>query len=173
MSAARLEIERKYLVERPDEYILAQHGAKKYEIEQIYLPDLGEDTERIRKICSDGATEYYHTVKKPVTDLTRIEEERSIIGDEYERLKKLAGYPPMKIEKVRWRLPHGGACIELDIYPFWHKAAIAEVELAGEDDEVKFPDFLRVIREVTLEKKYSNRALAEAVRDRKISEPGY
>ena len=35
------------------------------------------------------------------------------------------------------------------------------------------PDFLRVIREVTLEKKYSNRALAEAVRDRKISEPGY
>ena len=28
------------------------------------------------------------------------------------------------------------ACIELDIYPFWHKAAIAEVELAAEDDEV-------------------------------------
>ena len=118
-------------------------------------------------------TEYYHTVKKTVTALTRIEEERRISGDEYERLKGLAGCPPMKIDKVRWRLPYGGSYIELDIYPFWQKTAIAEVELAGEDDEVKFPDFLRVIREVTHEKKYSNRALAEALRDGKTSKPEY
>ncbi|MGI6167884.1 MAG: CYTH domain-containing protein [Eubacteriales bacterium] len=173
MSAARLEIERKYLVERPDEDILAQHGAKKYEIEQIYLPDRGEAAERIRKICSDSVTEYYHTVKKAVTNITRTEEERRINADEYERLKKFAGYPPMRIEKVRWRLPYRGVCIELDIYPFWHKTAIAEVELTGEEERVVFPDFIHIIREVTREKKYSNRALAGALRDGKISEPEY
>ncbi|HOA84922.1 MAG: hypothetical protein GX057_01870 [Clostridiales bacterium] len=173
MSTAHLEIERKYLIKRPGEDILVQHGAKKYVIEQIYLPDRGEDTERIRKISIDRVTEYYHTVKKHVTDLTRIEKERRISRDEYERLKKLAGYPPMRIEKVRWRLPYGGVCIELDIYPFWHKTAIAEVELAGEDERVVFPDFVRIIREVTHEKQYSNRALAELLRDGKISEPEF
>ena len=38
MSAARLEIERKYLVERPDEYILAQHGARNMKLSRFTCP---------------------------------------------------------------------------------------------------------------------------------------
>ena len=36
---------------------------------------------------------------------------------------------------------------EIDVYPFWDDQAIAEIELSDENTAVKFPDFIRVIRE--------------------------
>lgn len=167
-----LEIERKYLIERPDDELLSGiPGALKYNIEQIYLPDNGEETRRIRMRCRDGVAEYFHTIKKAVSDLTRVEVENSITEAEYNELKAQVGANPMKIEKVRWCVPHGGLVIEIDVYPFWTNTAVAEIELEHEDSHVSFPDFIRVRREVTHDGKYTNKALAAALRSGNIIEP--
>lgn len=164
-----LEIERKFLIEYPDEAALASiPGARRYEIEQVYLPREGE---RIRRRRGDGGAEFFHTVKKPLTALTRHEDEREIGEGEYAALLASAGGRPAQIDKVRWRLPHGGLVVEVDIYPFWRRVAVAEIELESEEAAFSFPDCIGVLREVTRDKSYSNHSLAEALRGGRISEP--
>lgn len=170
--SSHLEIERKYLIERPDEVLLSGIShARRYEIEQIYLPDSGDDTRRIRMRRCGITSEYFYTIKKAVSNLTRVEVENNITEAEYNELKTQAGLNPMRIEKIRWCVPHGSLVIEIDIYPFWAKTAVAEIELEHEDSRVSFPDFIRVIREVTHEGKYTNKAIAAALRGGRISEP--
>jgi CYTH domain-containing protein len=167
-----LEIERKFLIERPDEALLSGiSGAVRYEIEQIYLPGDDRITERIRMRKGAGGAEYYHTFKKQLSDLSRVEDEVLISEEEYDRLKNLAGANPMKIEKTRWCIPYGNLFIEVDIYQFWQNSAIAEVELEREDSHFAFPDFIHVVREVTHDGSFTNKALAAALRSGKIREP--
>jgi CYTH domain-containing protein len=49
---------------------------------------------------------------------------------------------------------------EIDVYPFWQDQAVVEIELSQPDTPVEFPDFLELIREVTDDPSYRNRALA-------------
>ena len=49
---------------------------------------------------------------------------------------------------------------EIDVYPFWSKIALAEIELNSEDAEVKFPEQIKIIREVTTEEAFKNASLA-------------
>ena len=51
----------------------------------------------------------------------------------------------------------------MDLFPFWTDRAIAEIELTDAAENVDFPEELRVIREVTDEKEYTNAALAGKV----------
>lgn len=157
-----LEIERKFLIRRPEDGTLAaREGAVRYEIEQIYLPrDQSSESARIRKRVCGGTAEYFHTVKKRLSDLTRVEEEKSIAPEVYEAYRRLAGDTPMIITKTRWCIPHGKQTVEIDIYPFWRRLAVAEVELEDEKEEVALPEFIHVFREITGEKKYLNRTMA-------------
>lgn len=53
---------------------------------------------------------------------------------------------------------------ELDLYSetqFWKDQAILEIELTEENDNIKFPDFLEIISDVTQDYKYKNRELAK------------
>jgi CYTH domain-containing protein len=118
-----------------------------------------------------SAYEYFHTIKKPVSNMTRIEIEEVITEEAYKKFQKQAGDTPMIIKKVRWCIPHDGLVVEVDIYPFWSTTATAEIELGSEDGHLSFPDCIHIIREVTREKRYSNRSLAEALRDGKMKEP--
>ena len=89
MNTNNLEIEKKYLIKYPD--IEHLKSVSDYtEIEQIYLKSDDGVSERIRKRGNDGEYLYYHTIKIPVTDMTRIEEEKLISCEEYEELKKRA-----------------------------------------------------------------------------------
>ena len=47
------------------------------------------------------------------------------------------------------------------MFPFWSDKAFLEVELPSEDTPVTPPDFVRVIREVTDDNRYTNHALAK------------
>ena len=64
------------------------------------------------------------------------------------------------MEKTRVCVPHGDHLLEIDIYPFWKKQAVLEVELESEDTPLTLPPYITVLREVTGEKAYKNRALA-------------
>ncbi len=159
-----LETERKFLIRRPDEKALSSvQGAYFYDIEQVYLSENAEGSRpRIRKRQSEsGGIECFYTIKKKLTALTRIETEHKISLCEYERYKTEGGEMCAAISKRRWCLPYGGHIIEVDIYPFWQSLAVAEVELACEDEEFELPKLISVVREVTGEKKYLNSYMAD------------
>lgn len=156
-----LEIERKYLIEYPNcDELCTKYTCTVSEIEQTYLKNESGDEERVRLRRTDGRNEYFHTVKSVITDIKRVELERSISASEYGLLLKNADSTRKTIKKTRYSLPYGGLCFEIDIYPFWSDRAIMEVELESEDAHIEFPVGIRVIREVTGEKEFKNSYLA-------------
>lgn len=49
---------------------------------------------------------------------------------------------------------------EIDIYPFWMDKAIMEIELSEPNEEIRFPEMINVVREVTEDNQYKNSSLA-------------
>lgn len=158
------EIERKFLIERPDEAVLlSMEGAFCDEILQTYLVSRNGLTHRVRRRVHGGKVGYTETKKTHLTDLCCIEEERQIGEEEYEALLRLADPSLSPIEKKRYCVPYGGRLLEMDIYPFWQKSAILEVELPTEEAAFTLPPFIRVIREVSGEVAYKNLSLARRI----------
>lgn len=154
-----LEIERKFLIAYPDEKALACAGGTKTEIFQTYLlcPD---GSLRVRKRGRDGCYEYTKTLKRDKTLLTREEYESVISQQEYDSLLKQADPRYNTLIKTRWCVPYRDFICEIDLYPFWTSCAIMEIELPSEDTPVPAPPFVTVLRDVSGDKRYSNRNMA-------------
>ena len=163
MNNKGFEIERKFLIAMPERAVL--DAAERSEIVQTYL--LGEKgtTERVRRRDRNGRIEYTHTVKRRVNSLRRIEEESEIPREEYKRL--LLGADPERrpVLKKRYCFVESGLLWEIDVYPFWSDRAIMEVELTDEAQEITLPQRIRVLREVTDDKRYTNAAMSLSIPD--------
>lgn len=158
------EIERKFLIEMPKEAdLLSMEGAFCDEILQTYLVSRGGLTHRVRRRAHGGEVGYTETKKTRLTDLSCIEEERQIGKEEYEALLRLADGALSPIEKKRYCIPYDGRLLEVDIYPFWQRSAVLEVELPTEEAAFSLPPFIRVIREVSGEVAYKNLSLARRI----------
>lgn len=157
-----LEIERKFLIEMPDlEWIKEHEKCQVAEISQTYLGK-SEDGygSRVRRMSIEGETKYYHTAKKSLKGFTRIEIEKEISKEEYE--KYLSSKKDLvSLNKTRYMVYLNNLKYEIDIYPFWTKTAILEVELKEEKQEFEIPEFIKVIGEVTNNLDYSNHSLAK------------
>ncbi len=162
VSGEPLEIERKFLIEYPDIAFLENNpSCRRAEITQIYLKSANGEEKRVRKRCENGEAVYYHTVKKRVTDVKRIEIETVISEKEYLELLTDADSSMRPIVKTRYCLEYGNHLFEIDVYPFWNDKAVAEVELDDENEAVAFPKEIKVIKEVTDDKAYKNSSLAK------------
>lgn len=154
------EIERKYLIEYPDlDKLKAMPNCRKVEIIQTYLKsDDGEV--RIRQRGENGNYIYYETSKKTISGMKRVEIETRLTKDEY--LQRLMDADPEKrpIRKDRYCLVEDNQYFEIDVYPFWDDKAIMEIELSDDNANIAFPDYIKVIREVTDEIEYKNASLA-------------
>ena len=152
-----MEIERRYLIRRPDEAALAARPGCAYtDISQTYLRAAEGTTERVRRRGQDGQWRYSHTIKRRVSLMSHIEDEREISPDEYARLLRRA-------DPARRTLPWEGHVFEIDVYPFWKHQAIMEVELKDEGEAAPLPPDVTVLRELTGDRVYSNAALALSV----------
>ena len=160
-----LEIERKFLIKTPDPSWLAQQpGSRRVEIVQTYLLSGNGDTRRrVRTWTEDGHTEYIRTCKRTLTDRTRVEEEDSLTEEAYQALLQEADPARQPIRKVRWCVPYDSHTLEIDVYPFWTRQAVLEVELQDEDEHFSIPPEVHVIREVTGDPRYLNSALAKTI----------
>lgn len=159
-----LEIERKFLIAMPDEGVLArQDGARCDEILQTYLLSEGGVTARVRARRGTSGIVYTATEKRRLTDLTAIEDEREVTEEEYRALLLRRDGALTPIEKRRYAIPYGGHTLEIDVYPFWQRQAVLEVELPSEDTPLTLPPFIRVIREVSGDRRYKNVALARSI----------
>ena len=155
------EIERKFLIEYPSQEALG--GAEYAEITQTYLTAPKNEERRVRRIKKGSNVIYFKTSKKRVSDVKRIEEEQEITESEYLTLLKDADPKKHTIKKTRYLVPFDGRVFEIDVYPFWGDKAIAEVELKDENEDIIFPDFIKIIKEVTDDSRYKNAALSENI----------
>ncbi len=156
------EIERKFLIEYPEiDRLENLPNCKRIEIIQTYLTAPEGEESRVRQRGADGNFIYIQTTKKKITDMKRVEVERRLTKDEYLRLLMDAAPSARPIRKTRYCLTYDNQYFEIDVYPFWNHQAIVEIELSNEDDEIRFPEFLRVIREVTDDAAYKNASLAK------------
>ena len=159
------EIERKYRIAYPCvEGLLAMAGAQCDEIAQTYLTAPEGVTDRIRRrVHPDGTCSYTHTVKRRHTLLVNQEDECEITEEEYLVLLKSRNPALRTIEKRRITLPFGGYLLEIDLYPFWQKSAILEIELPSVDTVPPLPPFLTILAEVTDDVRYKNERLAAEI----------
>ncbi len=156
-----LEIERKFLIEYPDTALLDRlSGGDCSEISQTYLSGEAGASERVRARTKNGVTVYTHNTKIKLSSMKRIEMEEEVDEAAYNELLKRANPSCRTIEKVRYCVPMGEFVFEIDIFPFWSDKAFMEVEMPSEDTEVPLPDFVKIIREVTDDNRYTNHALA-------------
>ena len=58
---------------------------------------------------------------------------------------------------------HNNKYFEIDVYPFAKNKAICEIELLTEDEKFEFPSFIKVIKEVTDDKTFSNYSFAKSI----------
>lgn len=155
------EIERKYLIEYPDVCVLQKmEGFHIARIDQTYLTAPNGVARRVRRMEDERGVRYIETVKRRVSDLRAVEEERELNECEYRELLLLADQTRRPIGKMRYSVPYGGHTVEVDVYDFWRDRATAEVELASEDAAVLLPPCLTVVREVTADARYKNVNLA-------------
>ena len=158
-----LEIERKYLIRMPAPALLQEKGGVASRIVQTYLTAPAGITERVRERQYPDHTEYTHTSKVRQSDLVCHEEEESLSATQYEMLLCRADPTLHPIEKTRVCIPYEGHTLEIDLYPFWDRQAVLEIELTDERDTCVPPVWLTVLREVTGDRAYKNRALAKHI----------
>ena len=156
-----VEIERKYIIEKPNLDLLSQmDGYTSSEIEQVYLDSPKEITHRIRRRAYADRVEHTETKKVRIDKTSAYEDERIITPQEYESLLQKRAEGSITLNKVRHTFKYSGQIFEVDIYPNWTYTCIMEIELPTRDTVVNMPPFIRIVREVTGEREYSNASMS-------------
>lgn len=156
------EIERKFLIEYPDlEWLESNPLCHKVDIDQTYLKSDPSEEIRVRRRGENGNYIYYETHKRSLNGMKRMSTETRLSKSEYRRLLKNADPNRRTIHKKRYCLTYDTQYFEIDVYPFWDDQAILEIELRDEDTEIRFPENIHVIREVTDDPAFKNAALAK------------
>ena len=157
------EIEKKFIIEMPEAF---PEDAVRSEIVQYFLkPDAEFDTRRVRSRTTRDKVVLTYTEKKFTGGFTRIENEREISEEEFASLLRERDERYAPIRKTRYVYPYAGHVMETDIFPFWDKYAILEVELAEESESFTLPEQIIVIADVTEDKRFTNKSLAVRVPD--------
>lgn len=159
MNIEHYEIERKFLIRYPDRRYLEENGSAT-EIVQTYLLGKPGETTRVRKRWNTERVSYTLTIKNRVNDMRQVERERDLTEEEYNTLLRSADPERKEIRKERWVLEYHGQMFEIDLFPFWKRQAYLELELSDESQEIDFPPEIEIIREVTEDRRYTNRGLA-------------
>ena len=160
-----VEIERRFLIKKPDSALLEKlPNCQKVEIVQTYLNSKPDEEVRIRQRGENDSFIYTLTTKSKTDDpMVRQEIERRISEREYLSLLSNCDASLHQIRKTRYCIVHDGNYYEIDTYPFSKDNAILEIELSNKDASVLLPPYIEVIREVTGDKTFSNRSIAQNI----------
>jgi CYTH domain-containing protein len=172
--STKLEIERKFLVKFPKSWSalaeLFDGIVDVKRISQTYLTPKGDEpAARVRKtvegLSGDTDTVFHFNQKKPTGDTGVHEEtEHEISEKEYEKFLKKSNPSKCTISKTRFVFNYHDQIFELDLFKEHLRGlAILEIELKDKDDTVELPPFLKVMKEVTKDKRFTNFSLADKV----------
>ena len=159
-----LEIERKYVIEKPQIDKMRECGAyTSSEIVQIYLDAEAGVTRRVRsRAYPDGRVQYFETEKRRVDEMSAEEREREITKAEFDNFSLQIAQDTRPIIKTRHTFDYLGQTFEIDVYPEWERTCIMETELPSRDTEVNMPSFIRILADVTGDNRYSNAAMSKS-----------
>ena len=150
----------KYLIDLPDLRALeTRYAAAGVDMMQTYLrPTSPQIVRRVRQ-QRNGAEYLYFYTEKHITPEREWETERPITGKEYVQYL-MEGDPSLRaVHKTKYRFRYAEQRMEIDVYPFSAEHAILRAAL--EDGQpLQTPPEIRVLREVTGDPAYKNRALA-------------
>lgn len=159
------EIEKKF---RVDNFSLGQipPGTWSFEIHQVYLrrPDKPGIECRLRSKTTDDGTSFYYTEKTSTeVEGVRGEFEEQITKARYDELFRYGDPSCKPITKTRYKIQDGGTIFELDIYYGRYEGlVILEIEFPTHEAMNSFvPPKQFTLIDVTSDKRYSNRMLAE------------
>jgi CYTH domain-containing protein len=157
-----MDTRRKFLIAYPDVRELASRpNCQSVDILQAYLKsEVPGEVIRIRQRGQNGNYIYFKTRKRQIEGMKRIELEERLTQDEYLELLMQADPDYRPIRKQRYCLSENGLYYNIDVFPQWTDQALMEIELYSEDQEVKMPEGIQVIREVTGEDEFTNPYIA-------------
>lgn len=166
-----IEIERKYLIKKPDlQLIKSIPGCETKFIRQTYLKSDSNTERRVRYIDINGSLSYTYTEKTKISSMSRNEFEKKITAEEYYNFLSESDPTYATIEKDRFSFLYEGKIIEIDIYKnfenycclFFNKA-IMEIELENEYQEPIFPTFIEMEKEgeITGKDEFSNKNISK------------
>lgn len=157
-----LEIERKFLIYYPNiKELESMPNCTKVDITQTYLKSVDDTERRVRARGINGDYLYYLTEKRKISNLKRIELEKRLTQDEYLALLMESDNKLHTIHKTRYCLSENNQYFEIDIYPEWDNQAIMEIELSSDEEEIKTPEFIKIIKDVTDDENYKNYEMAK------------
>jgi len=150
---------RKYLVHMPDCGALTRnYGALPIEMMQTYLLSSDPEVERrIRQQAGFGDQLFFYTTKRVAEDGTRWVTEKPISEKDYVSFLMEADLSLHSVRKLKYRFDYRKHRMELDVYPFAQDRAVFFV---FGHEPFELPPEIEVIRDVTGDPTYKNRALA-------------
>ena len=159
--STQVEIERKYIIKMPEISDMAKMPEyTSSEITQIYLESPASLTHRIRSRTYRERTVYTETVKVRIDQMSASETEREISAERFAELSENIANGSRTLRKVRHTFRYENHTVEIDIYPEWQNTAVLEVELSSRGECVSLPDFIKILKEVTGDKRYSNASMS-------------
>ena len=138
----------------------------KLELEQLFIEEKENEIIMIRKTTKDGSSIYSKTVKLD-TNITneRIVSTKKITEEEYSEYTKDNS---KLIRKNRYCFTYNNQYYKLDIFEEPEGLMILETDLTNKSSEVKIPDFIKVIEDVTNNKEYRNSSIYELINSEKV-----
>jgi adenylate cyclase len=163
--ATKIEIERRFLVKLPLKWyarpFLAFVDRKK--IYQTYLKEERYIVSRIRceilyKFGEELATTSFTYTRKNAVFPGMCEEDEIVLTPErYGAKAKVIDPTRNRIEKIRYMLPFYGRMFELDVFEGKLSGlSILEIELDSLDEKVYLPPYIKILKEITTDRWYSN-----------------
>lgn len=154
---------KKYLVAMPDCAALEKlYGAVPAEMMQTYLVPVRQNTaRRIRQQKNGSSYLYFYTEKRIAPDGTRWVTEKPISEKEYVSYLMEADVSLHSVIKQKYSFTYEKRRMELDVYPFSTDKAIL---FAYGADTGRLPPEIEILKDVTGQAEYKNRALAGSQR---------
>lgn len=134
-------------------------------IEQVYLKAIkGDPAARIRKTVEgfkSKKTYYDINQKTPAGTATHKEKEEKISEENYKKYLKYKDPSKKTVYKNRLVFNYKNQEFELDVFKnYLDGLIILEIELNDKKEKVDLPPFLKIVKEVTDDDKFSNFTLA-------------
>ncbi|MFA6536190.1 MAG: AAA family ATPase [Candidatus Paceibacterota bacterium] len=156
-------------IEKEDKFLIKPVDLKKFKVSwtesqivQDYLVSPAEGEERRVRARGDGKNfSYYYTVKRELRPGERVEQEKMITEREYQSLLTLKDPKMQTIRKRRICFFWKNQFFEVDIFEGSARGLyLMEAERTDRAPELKLPPFIKVVKNVTGDKRYSNKRIA-------------
>ena len=154
----------KYLVEVDDDLLNTIKNEQNFSnahIEQYYLTSTNGIERRIRKRVRNGSELYSYSEAKVISSNERVKSDKILSSRQYYDYSNEIDHNLKAINKERYSFIKNGLFYKLDLFDFDTTKGMLSVQ-AAEYEDVKLPEYVKVIKDVTNDFNYKNYYLAQS-----------